>query len=107
MMPNRSLRRHQLNLNVIYNWDLGRFRPFATLGGGTYFLSRREDGAVLGRTVAKPGGSVGWGGEYYLRTFALKSEMNVHILNTEREFSELDGSTLTAFTWTFGIKVAF
>jgi hypothetical protein len=34
----------------------------------------------------KPGGSLGWGGEYYLRTFAVKSEMIVHILGKEKNF---------------------
>jgi hypothetical protein len=103
----RTLRRHHLNVNFIYNWEFGRFRPFATLGGGAYFLSRREGGALAGNGVIKPGGSLGWGGEYYFRTFAIKSEMNVHILNEEKKFPELTGKTLTAFTWTFGIKVPF
>ena len=105
--PERTLQRHQLTLNFIYNWQLGRFRPFATVGGGAYFLSRREGGEVVGRAVTKPGGILGWGGEFYLRTFAVKSEMNVHILGEEKEFPELNGRTLTAFTWTFGIKVPF
>ena len=105
--PARTLRRHQLNVNFIYNWEFGRFRPFATLGGGGYFLSRREGGDLVGSSVIKPGGSLGWGGEFYFRTFAVKSEMNVHILDEEKNFPELDGKTLTAFTWTFGIKVPF
>jgi hypothetical protein len=106
-VPGLTLRRHHLNVNFIYNWEFGRFRPFATLGGGAYFLSRREGGALAGTGVIKPGGSLGWGGEYYFRTFAIKSEMNVHILNEEKTFPELTGKTLTAFTWTFGIKVPF
>jgi hypothetical protein len=105
--PARTLRRHQLNVNFIYNWELGRFRPFATVGGGAYFLGRREGGDLVGSSVIKPGGSLGWGGEYYFRTFAVKSEMNVHVLNEEKNFPELNGKTLTAFTWTFGIKVPF
>jgi hypothetical protein len=106
-MPDRSLRRHHLTLNFLYNWELGRFRPFATVGGGAYFLSGRESGNLVGRAVTKPGGSLGWGCEYYFRTFAVKSEMNVHILDKEKNFPELNGNTLTAFTWTFGIKVPF
>jgi hypothetical protein len=106
-IPGRSLRRQHFNLNFIYNWELGRFRLFATVGGGAYFLSGRESGNLVGRAVTKPGGSLGWGGEYYFRTFAVKSEMGVHILNDEKKFPELDGQTLTAFTWTFGIKVPF
>jgi hypothetical protein len=33
--------------------------------------------------------------------------MNVHILSNDRHFAELDGATLSAFTWTFGLKVPF
>lgn len=106
-MPDRSLRRHHLTLNFLYNWELGRFRPFATVGGGAYFLSGRDGGNLVGRAVTKPGGSLGWGGEYYFRTFAVKSEMNVHVLDQEKNFPELTDNTLTAFTWTFGIKVPF
>ena len=106
-IPGRSLRRQHLNVNLVYNWEFGRFRPFATAGGGTYFLSRRQAGAAVGDSVAKPGGNVGWGAEYYLRVFAVKSEMNVHILSDEEGFPELNGNTLAAFTWTFGIKVPF
>ena len=105
-MPERSLRRQHLNLNVIYNWPIGRFRPFATIGGGTYFLSQRQGGDLIG-SAAKPGGSLGWGGEFHFRTFAVKSEMNVHILSEETSLPELLGVTLTAFSWTFGLKVPF
>ncbi len=106
-IPERTLRRHHLNLNFLYNWGLGRFRLFATVGGGAYFLSGRESGNLVGAAMTKPGGSLGWGVEYYFRTFAVKSEMNVHILNEEKRFPEFNGKTLTAFTWTFGIKVPF
>jgi hypothetical protein len=103
----RSLQRHHLNLNVIYNWKFGSFRPFATIGGGAYFLSRREDDEPVGSRVTKPGGNLGWGGEYHLRTFVVKSEMLVHILTEEKSFPDQEGNTLAAFTWTFGIKVPF
>jgi hypothetical protein len=55
----------------------------------------------------RPGANVGLGIEYYLRTFAIKSAMNVHILSNDRHFAELDGATLSAFTWTFGLNVPF
>lgn len=106
-MPARSLRRQHLNLNVVYNWQLARFRPFVTVGGGAYFLNSRERGDGESSAVTKPGGNLGWGLEYHLRTFALKSEMNVQILNDEKNLPELKGNTLTAFTWRFGLKVPF
>ena len=103
----RSLRRQHVTLNYVYNWQVHRFRPFATIGGGAYFLHRREGGESLGEGVTRPGANVGLGVEYYLRTFAIKSEMNVHILSNDKHFAELDGATLSAFTWTFGLKVPF
>lgn len=106
-MPTRWLRRQHLNLNVVYNWKLAGLRPFVTVGGGAYFLSSGERGDGKSTEVTKPGGNLGWGLEYHLRTFALKSEMNVQILNDERNLPELKGHTLTAFTWTFGLKVPF
>ena len=105
--PDQSLRRQHVNVNALVNWDLGRLRPFAGVGGGTYFLSRHEAGRRAGSSVTKPGGVLGWGAEYLLRTFALRSEMNVHILGEEKRLPGFDGKTLTAFTWTFGMKVAF
>jgi hypothetical protein len=33
--------------------------------------------------------------------------MTVHILAEEESLPELNGNTLTAFTWTFGLKVPF
>jgi opacity protein-like surface antigen len=102
-----SLRRHHLTFSFIYNWQLGRFAPFATIGGGVYLLTRRNTGGEPDDRVNKPGGLLGWGGEYYFRTFAVRSEMNVHILGEEKSLPEFNGKTLTAFTWTFGIKVPF
>src|SRR3989337_1745897 len=32
--PQRSVRRQHVLLSVIYNIELGRFRPYATVGGG-------------------------------------------------------------------------
>jgi hypothetical protein len=102
-----SLRRQHLTFGFVYNWELGRLRPFVTVGGGAHFLTRRETGGEPDSRVNKPGGLLGWGGEYYFRTFAVRSEMNVHILSEEKSLPELNGKTLTAFTWTFGIKVPF
>ena len=96
-----------MTLNYVYNRQLHRFRPFATIGGGAHFLRRREGGESVGEGVTRPGANVGWGVEYYLRTFAVKSEMNVHTLANDKHFAELDGATLSAFTWTFGLKVPF
>jgi hypothetical protein len=101
----RSLRRQHVLLNVIYNWDLGRFRPFGTVGGGAFFVQPQQDGQSVGASLTKPGASLGWGAEYYLSVFAVRTEMNVLILG--KESSELDAKALSGFTWTFGVKVPF
>jgi hypothetical protein len=105
LIPGGTLRHQRVLVNFIYNWELGRFRPFATVGGGAYFLQRRQDGESLGDGVTKPGGNIGWGLEYYLRTFAIRTEMNVHILDKE-DSPAFDGE-LSGFSWTFGFKVPF
>jgi hypothetical protein len=99
------LRRQHMAVSVSYAWALGGFRPFASVGGGAYFLSRREGDRPGGDAVTKPGGLLGWGVEYYLRTFALRTEMNVHILGEEAKLPELGTRTATAFTWLFGMKI--
>ena len=103
----RFLRRQHVNVNVLFNWRFGAFRPFAAIGGGAYFFSQRENGETVDSGFTKPGGSLGWGGEYHFRTFAVKSEMNVHILSEEETVPDFQGNTLAGFTWTFGIKVPF
>jgi Outer membrane protein beta-barrel domain len=73
--PKRTLRQQRVLVNFVYNWPLGRFRPFATVGGGAYFLQPRQDGDSVDRRVTKPGANIGWGLEYYLRTLAVRTEM--------------------------------
>lgn len=101
----RTLRRQNVTVSGSYGPLLGRFRPFGSLGGGAYFLSRRDADGKVGNTVTKPGGLLGWGVEYALRTLILRTEMNVHVLAAEPKLPELDGHTLTTFTWTFGARV--
>jgi hypothetical protein len=94
------------SLRAMYGWASPKFD--STLGGSLrYLLNRRKTGGEPDHRVNKPGGLLGWGGEYYFRTFAVRSEMNVHILSEEKSLPEFNGKTLTGFTWTFGIKVPF
>lgn len=101
------LRRQHVAVSVAYGWPLGPFRPFASIGGGAYFLSHRHENVRVGNSITKPGGVLGWGLEYYLRTFALRTEMNVHMLTEDDEFPAIGGQTPSAFTWVFGVKVPF
>jgi hypothetical protein len=102
-----ALRRQHVAVSVAYGWPLRSFRPYASIGGGAYFLSRRQGNARVGNTITKPGGVLGWGLEYYLRTFALRTEMNVHMLTVDDELPEVGRQTPSAFTWMIGVKVPF
>jgi hypothetical protein len=104
----RELRRQHVLFNVLYSWEFGRLRPFATVGGGAYFLQRREGDQSVGDTLTKPGANVGAGIDYHLRrALAIKTEMNAHLLGDEERFPELKGRTPSGFTWTVGVKVPF
>jgi len=104
----RELQRQHVLFNVIYGWEFGRVRPFATVGGGAYFLQRREGDQSVGDTLTKPGANLGAGIEYHLRSaFALKTEANVHLLGGEERYPELKGESPSGFTWTVGVKVLF
>jgi hypothetical protein len=100
-----ALRRQHVAVSVAYGWTLGSLRPYASVGGGAYFLSHRQGNAGVGHDITKPGGVLGWGLEYYLRTFALRTEMNVHMLTEDDELPEIGRQTPSAFTWVFGVKV--
>ena len=102
-----ALRRQHVAVSVAYGWPLGSFRPHASIGGGAFFLSHRQGNGRVGRDITKPGGVLGWGLEYYLRTFALRTEMNVHMLTVDDELPEVGRQTPSAFTWVFGVKVPF
>jgi hypothetical protein len=101
-----ALRRQHVAVSIVYGWPLRSFRPYASIGGGAYFLSHRQGNARAGNNITKPGGVLGWGLEYYLRTFALRTEMNVHMLTEEDEL-QIGRQTPSAFTWVFGVKVPF
>jgi hypothetical protein len=102
-----ALRRQHLAVSVAYGWTLGSFRPYGSIGGGAYFLSHRQGNSRAGSDITKPGGVLGWGLEYYLRTFALRTEMSVHMLTKDVELREIGRQTPSAFTWVFGVKVPF
>jgi hypothetical protein len=101
------LRRQHVTVSVAYGWTLGSFRPYASIGGGAFFLSHRQGNGRVGPDITKPGGVLGWGLEYYLRTFALRTEMSVQMLTQEDKLPEIGRQTPSAFTWVFGVKVPF
>ena len=102
----RTLRQKRVLFNVLYypltgrSRKFNRFRPFATLGGGAYFLSTRSAERTVDRSGGKAGANFGVGGEYWWRTFAVRSEVLVHVVGKAD-----DGTGVSGATWMFGIKV--
>jgi len=100
-----ALRRRHLLLNVVDNRDLGALSPFATAGGGVFFLQPQQGGQPVGAPTTKPGGALGWGVDYFLSEVALRTEMTA--LMAGQEEPDLGAKALPAFTWTLGVKVPF
>lgn len=102
----RTLQQKRILLNVLYYPFTGRsgtferFRPFATIGGGAYFLESRRADLTIHNSGGKAGGNFGGGAEYWWRTFAVRTEFLVHVLGKAD-----DGTSVNGATWMFGFKV--
>ena len=102
----RTLQQKRVIFNLLYYPLTGRsrtferFRPFATIGGGAYFLETRLADLTVHNSGGKAGGNFGGGAEYWWRTFAVRTEFLVHVVGK----ADL-GTSVNGATWMFGIKV--
>jgi hypothetical protein len=102
----RTLQQKRILFNVLYYPFTGRsraferFRPFATIGGGAYFLETRLADLTVHNSGGKAGGNFGGGAEYWWRTFAVRTEFLVHAVGKAD-----DGTSVNGATWMFGFKV--
>lgn len=102
----RTLQQKRVLFNVLYYPLTGRvrgfdrFRPFATIGGGAYFLKTQLADQTVQNSGGKAGGNFGGGAEYWWRTFAVRTEFLVHVVGKAD-----DGTSVNGATWMFGIKV--
>ena len=91
-----------LRVNANYNWEGGRWHPFATGGAGLYIVRFTSELPIGDRTDTKFGVSTGGGVEYFLsRTVAVKGEGRYHWVPDAR------GEQLSGTTFAAGLKTYF
>jgi hypothetical protein len=98
-----SLQRVGLLFDVIYNWERGKWHPFAGAGIGAYFFQPKAFGESFREDETNIGATIGGGIEYFTtRTTVIKGEAQYHFI---------DQGTLpqspSALTLTIGVKKYF
>lgn len=97
-----SLRQIRIGVDVVHNWEGGAVHPFVGAGLGTYFLQFRDNGANVGDSETKLGGTVFGGVEYFTSdTFSIKGEARYHIVSKVNDFNP------SGLSLTIGVKSYF
>lgn len=99
-----NLRTRQLRFGVdlIHNWEGGAVHPFVGAGLGTYFLQPRLNGANLGDSATKIGGTILGGLEFFTsNTFAVKGEARYNIVQKSGDYNP------SGLSLTLGVKSYF
>jgi hypothetical protein len=97
-----SLMQIPLRVSGTYNWEAGRWHPFATGGAGLYIVRFTADPPIGSSTDTKFGVSTGGGVEYFLsRTIAVKGEGRYHWV------PDIRGEQLSGTTFAAGLKTYF
>ena len=98
-----SLRQIRLSVDGMYNWEHGKWHPFAGGGLGVYLLQHKLSGRSVGVEETKLGVRVGGGIEYFMRrTVTIKGEALYHGVQQGQLPWSPSGVTLT-----IGIKKYF
>jgi len=98
-----SLRQIRLLFELVYNWERGKWHPFAAAGAGIYFLQHKFSGRSSGLSETKGGVNLGGGIEYFVhRTVVVKGEAGYSFVGQ----GDLPWSP-SGFTLTGGIKKYF
>lgn len=88
-------RQMRLGFDVIYNWEHGKYHPFAGGGLGAHFLQFTHDGEEIGDSRTELGFAALGGIEVFLnRVWTLKGEGRYHWVDDERGVNP-DGLALT------------
>ena len=88
-------RQTRLGVDVIYNWERGRYHPFVGGGVGAHFLQFTRDGEDIGDTDTVLGVAALGGLEVFLnRAWTFKGEGRYQWVDDERGFNP-DGLALT------------
>src|SRR5436190_9451468 len=79
--PNARTRQIRVGVDLIHNWEGGAVHPFVGAGLGTYFLQPRLNGANLGESATKVGGTLIGGVEFFTSdTFAVRTEARYNVV---------------------------
>src|SRR5687768_14653231 len=99
--PDDSLRQTRIGFDVIYNWEHGRWHPFAGGGVAAHVLRLKDNGRSIGDESQLGFGGLG-GVEYFVgRRNALKFEGRVQFLD------DVFGVDPSGFAVTIGFKHYF
>jgi opacity protein-like surface antigen len=90
-----SLRRVGVMVDVIHNWERGKWHPFVGAGIGAYFFQSKFDGQSFREDETNIGGNVGGGVEYFTtRTTVIKGEVQYHFISQGDLFQSPNALTL-------------
>ena len=89
-------RQARLLFNGVYNWEMGEWHPFATVGAGFYFVRELLDGANDPDSETRGGLNFGGGIEYFVGDRAsVKGEARWDVVSQPAGFSDATGFTIT------------
>jgi hypothetical protein len=90
-----SLRQVRFGGDVIYNWEGGKWHPFAGGGIGAHLLQEKDNGRDLGDSETKLGGALLGGVEYFFnRTATIKAEGRYQFVGDTRNGYDPSGLVL-------------
>lgn len=91
-----KFRQTKLLFNGLYNWEFGRWHPFATAGAGFYFVRELLEDAADPDGETRGGINFGAGAEYFTGDMAsVKIEGRWDVVSQPTGFPDATGFTLT------------
>jgi hypothetical protein len=98
-----SLRQVRIGGDLIYNWEGGRWHPFAGAGLGAHILQQKDNGRDIGDSESKLGGAMLGGVEYFFtRDTTVKGEARYQFVGDSR-----NGYSPSGLALLFGVKQYF
>jgi Outer membrane protein beta-barrel domain len=95
-----SLRQVRAGGDLLYNWERGKWHPFAGAGVGAHILQEKDNGRDVGDSESKLGGAVLGGVEYFFtRDSTIKGEARYQFVGNTR-----NGYSPSGFLFLVGLK---
>ena len=90
-----SLRQVRVGGDVIYNWEGGKWHPFAGGGVAAHLLQQKDNGHDFGDSESKLGGAILGGVEYFFnKTATVKGEARYQFVGSTRNGYDPSGLVL-------------